>query len=480
MFLEYKSQKIELHLLQMEAKQEARLILALKFLHLAEESTRTAPVTEAIRFAGYSEEEINNPTRKEEAKVRRAFNKMKKKQPLTINLPVNEVCTDHNSPVSPVSEIQSAPSNDSAKSVLKKTSKIMVTNMKVVCQTSHQVHAMAQNAFVLKKLRDNAINETIKAWVEATDLEKKGKPHKLKKEIIEMTNNKPQYKGIVKVSERSIRHLVEKGIIGVTPPRRGNPGSIPPPAYKALKDALTSFISIHQASGKYEYKRSELSKIVNDIINSNPEENCRSDHLMARLQKDFGPELSIGKSETMEERWIRWTTFQNLTSWGDNSKEIIIEMGFGHQNNPNDNVNGEVYFFAGQLERIINFDETRIGLDQTDTQRGGQPSFVFYSSKKPRPGSSTNKSSQSLTIIVGGTAAGEMIPPHFQFTTDGQNEELQVWNTSIIKYMHDIKGRYGHEEEKYHPCTFGMNEKGGMNKLEFEEYIKKQPCYSLP
>jgi len=73
-----------------------------------------------------------------------------------------------------------------------------------------------------------------------------------------------------------------------------------------------------------------------------------------------------------------------------------------------------------------------------------------------------------------------MIPPHFQFTTDGRNEELQVWNTSIIKYMHDIKGRYGHEEEKYHPCTFGMNEKGGMNKLEFEEYIKKQPCYSLP
>jgi hypothetical protein len=58
----------------------------------------------------------------------------------------------------------------------------------------------------------------------------------------------------------------------------------------------------------------------------------------------------------MEERRIRWTTFQKLTSWGDNSKEIIIELGFGHQNNPNDNVNGEVYFFEGQLERIISFD----------------------------------------------------------------------------------------------------------------------------
>jgi hypothetical protein len=27
----------------------------------------------------------------------------------------------------------------------------MLTGMKVVCQTFHQVHAMAQNAFVLKK-----------------------------------------------------------------------------------------------------------------------------------------------------------------------------------------------------------------------------------------------------------------------------------------------------------------------------------------
>ena len=38
--------------------------------------------------------------------------------------------------------------------------------------------------------------------------------------------------------------------------------------------------------------------------------------------------------------------------------------------------------------------------------------------------------------------------------------------------MHDVKGRFGHEQEKYHPCTYGMNEKGGMNKWEFEEYVK--------
>jgi hypothetical protein len=101
------------------------------------------------------------------------------------------------------------------------------------------------------------------------------------------------------------------------PPWRSNPGSILPVALIALKDASISLISIHQASGKYEYKRTELSKIVNDVINSNPEENHRRDHLMAHLQN---------------------------------------------------NVVGEVYFFEVPLERLINFDETRIGLDQTDAQ----------------------------------------------------------------------------------------------------------------
>jgi len=56
------------------------------------------------------------------------------------------------------------------------------------------------------------------------------------------------------------------------PPRKGCPGKIPPVAYKALKDAVVSFIKIHQASGKYEYTRSDLSKIINDAINSNPAE----------------------------------------------------------------------------------------------------------------------------------------------------------------------------------------------------------------
>ncbi len=379
-------------------------------------------------------------------------------------------------PVSPLSDIQSALSNDvtltSSKSVLKPTSSKMIPGIKVVRQTSHQAHVMAQNAFVLNKLHNAAIKEATTAWAEASELKEKGEPYKTKKEILQMINNKPEYKGIVQVCERTIRRLVSEGIIGLSPTRRGNPGTIPQVAYRALLEAVTSFISIHQASGKQEHKMSEISKIVNDVVNSNPDENRRGNQLMERLRKDFGPEINLGKAEKVEERRIKWTTYSNLKTWGDAAKDIIVELGFGRQSTPHDNVPGEIYFYEGQMERIINFDETRITLDQTDVQRGGRPSFIFYSKNKPRPGSSTNKSSLSLTLIVGGTAAGEMIPPHFQLTTDGQNEELQVWNTSLVKYMHHIFGRFGYDDGKYHPCTFGMNDKGGMTKDEFEEYIK--------
>jgi len=68
--------------------------------------------------------------------------------------------------------------------------------------------------------------------------------------------------------------------------------------------------------------------------------------------------------------------------------------------------------------------------------------------------------------------AGESIPPHFQLTTESQNEEVQAWSISIIKYMHDVNGQFGHDHARYHPCTFGINKRGGMNKEEFEQYVK--------
>jgi hypothetical protein len=46
--------------------------------------------------------------------------------------------------------------------------------------------------------------------------------------------------------------------------------------------------------------------------------------------------------------------------------------------------------------------------------------------------------------------------------------------------MHHILGRFGYGEDKYHPCTFGMNDKGGMNTDEFEDYMKNSLVTLFP
>ncbi len=115
--------------------------------------------------------------------------------------------------------------------------------------------------------------------------------------------------------------------------------------YIALKDAITTFISIHPASGKYEYSRSDLSKLVNDVIDYNPHESRKDDKLMTHLQRDFGPELHLGKWEKVEEHRVKWTTFNNLKTWAGSIKDIIIDLGFDHLSTPEENVQGKVYFY---------------------------------------------------------------------------------------------------------------------------------------
>jgi hypothetical protein len=109
----------------MDTKQNEKAVLAVQFLMLADNSTNNLSVKEAMKLAGFDEAEINSSTRAKEAAVRRAYNGMKKKQLPSINLPVKELNTIHEFPVSPLSEIQSTSSNDSmaittSKSVLKK------------------------------------------------------------------------------------------------------------------------------------------------------------------------------------------------------------------------------------------------------------------------------------------------------------------------------------------------------------------------
>ena len=123
-------------------------------------------------------------------------------------------------------------------------------------------------------------------------------------------------------------------------------------------------------------------------------------------------------------------------------------------------------------DRIINLDETDGSLDGTTGQRGGRPPMTFYSPAIAGGGTAANKSSYSCTVICGCTASGDPIPPHFQLKTLAQTSDGQ--RLDWFAHCRCVYGKYGGEHRIAHPCTFGMNEKAGMNAVELVGQVPEE------
>ena len=85
----------------------------------------------------------------------------------------------------------------------------------------------------------------------------------------------------------------------------------------------------------------------------------------------------------------------------------------------------------------------------------------------------------TTTLITGSTAAGESIPPHLQFLTKAQTVETDKLRVELVAYMPHVRGKFGAAEDKSWPIAVGMNAKGGMGDVEFDEYLSNSliPLY---
>ena len=68
-------------------------------------------------------------------------------------------------------------------------------------------------------------------------------------------------------------------------------------------------------------------------------------------------------------------------------------------------------------------------------------------------------------------AAGEALPLHFQFQTKATTDEGERIGNEVFGHVCQVKGKFGHEDEKSFDVTFGLNMKGGMDNCEFRQYI---------
>ena len=65
--------------------------------------------------------------------------------------------------------------------------------------------------------------------------------------------------------------------------------------------------------------------------------------------------------------------------WFNTWEGVLIELGFARLKREVEDCEGSVVFFDGHKDRIINLDDTDGALDNKCLQKGGIPSFVFYS-----------------------------------------------------------------------------------------------------
>jgi len=83
-----------------------------------------------------------------------------------------------------------------------------------------------------------------------------------------------------------------------------------------------------------------------------------------------------------------------------------------------------------------------------------------------------NKSGCSSTITCGLNAVGEQVPPHFEVKSLAKSDEGQRMTVNWFRNCADVLVKFGLEEKKPMPCTFGMNERAGMNGIELKKHVK--------
>jgi hypothetical protein len=157
---------------------------------------------------------------------------------------------------------------------------------------------------------------------------------------------------------------------------------------------------------------------------------------------------------------------RKFSSWFDNREFDLVDLGFAVRA-----ADGKVTILDEQLRFIINFDETCLSLDGTEGRRGGRPEITLHDPRLPYNGKRSNKDSLTATLVCGSNAAGEALPPHFQFQTKATTEEGQRIRNEVFAHVVSVRGQFGHDEEKDFDVTFGLNTKGGMDDREFHLYV---------
>jgi len=204
------------------------------------------------------------------------------------------------------------------------------------------------------------------------------------------------------------------GQIGESPKKCGPSGNLPEHVYKVLTTAVGSWMKLHQLEGVKVINQKDLIVALKKAFANTMDFNYnQARELAKRIIRDTAHLLSVGKASKQEAHCIMFTTYHNLSMWFDSWENFIVEEGFGRRRTDADvGVEGSLVYY--DVDRLINFDETRLSLDNSNGSRGGRPALDYFDPTLPYVGSAGNKTSDDITGIFGTTGGGHPTIPHFQ------------------------------------------------------------------
>ncbi len=63
-------------------------------------------------------------------------------------------------------------------------------------------------------------------------------------------------------------------------------------------------------------------------------------------------------------------------------------------------------------------------------------------------GKAISMSALTTAMISRSTEVGKPLPPHFQFQMSAQTAEAEAIRIEMTRYMHNVKGTFGHETKQ--------------------------------
>lgn len=317
-------------------------------------------------------------------------------------------------------------------------------------------------------------NATNIAFARATTLyaEHKHKPRSDKsklslQKIVDLVNE--QYG--TTITKSRVADYVKRGAIGIAPTRAGPKRRIPEQVFKALCEAISSYIILVNAEKMKQPGHPELKKHAKLCVEKSGICYKDPDFLIDSILKEISAKIDVSHKTLLEHRRAIWTTYVNLNIFFDDYKKLLLEKKFATPAEDGDE--GEVHIEPDQLHRIINLDESEVSIDGTNKLCGGRPGTTYAPSDKSLPtgATATNKAQNSATVICGSCASGYPVPPATYFPTKATKTENMKPPDGAEGGLMYVKGYWGLGRLTALKATIGANPKGGMDQDEFAKYL---------